>query len=484
MHTPFFPAFRSRMAALGRRAAHSVRQTTIAQLQRHLGDFLPAPLLSSEEEGLNSRERVFSLRLTFECFLWQMLKPKTPCREVVRQVQALFRLRRGPCVSQEDSAYVQARGRLPIDRMEKALSATAQSADRLAGSGGLLGSRPVKVVDASTLQMPDTRRNQKVFPQPSSQKKGCGFPVMRILAVLSLNSGALVKIVVDSLKHHELSLFHRMWEHLKEGDVVLGDRAYGEFTTAAALPQRGVDLVARLHHQRKVDFRKAKRLGKNDGVFVWKKGYQQTRILTKAQWDALPEEITVRIIRFTATIRGFRGRRVTLVTTLLDPKLYPAEELAALYARRWFMELSFRCIKSAMGLEWLTCKSPEMARKELLACLIAYNIVRCVMAQAASCHKVDLQRVSFKGAADALRQYSAAIAQARNGKLRRRLWLDLLLNLARDLVPHRPDRREPRAVKRRPKAYPLLNQPRRKFVEISHRSRYWKGRPRNYRDLN
>ena len=245
-----------------------------------------------------------------------------------------------------------------------------------------------------------------------------------------------------------------------------------------------MDLVARLHHQRKVDFRKAKRLGKNDGLFAWKKGYQQTSILTKAQWEALPEVITVRIIRFTATIRGFRGRRVTLVTTLLDPKLYPAEELAGLYARRWFMELSFRCIKSSMGLEWLNCKSPEMAGKELLACLIAYNIVRCVMAQAAWRHGQDLERVSFKGAVDALRQYSAAIAQARNGKLRRRLWLDLLLNLARDLVPHRPHRREPRAVKRRPKAYPLLNQPRQKFVEISHRNRYWKGRPRNYRDLN
>jgi hypothetical protein len=484
MHTPFFPAFRSRMAAMGLRAARSVRQTTLAQLQRHLGDFLPAALLSPQDDGPNSRQRAYSLRLTFECFLWQMLKPKTSCREVARQVQALFRLNGGPSLSQGDSAYVQARGRLPVERMEKALWAAAQKADRLAGPGGCLRNRPVKVVDASTLQLPDTRSNQKAYPQPSSQKKGCGFPVMRILAVLSLNSGAIVRIAADNLKHHELSLFHRLWEHLKGGDIILGDRAYGEFTTAAALPQRGVDLVARLHHQRKVDFRKAKRLGKNDGLFAWKKGYQQTSILTKAQWEALPEVITVRIIRFTATIRGFRGRRVTLVTTLLDPKLYPAEELAGLYARRWFMELSFRCIKSSMGLEWLNCKSPEMAGKELLACLIAYNIVRCVMAQAAWGHGQDLERVSFKGAVDALRQYSAAIAQARNGKLRRRLWLDLLLNLARDLVPHRPHRREPRAVKRRPKAYPLLNQPRQKFVEISHRNRYWKGRPRNYRDLN
>jgi hypothetical protein len=125
-----------------------------------------------------------------------------------------------------------------------------------------------------------------------------------------------------------------------------------------------------------------------------------------------------------------------------------------------------------------------MAEKELLAYLVAHNLIRCVMAEAVAQYPVDLERISFKGTLDALRQYSAAIAQARNRKLRRQLWDDLLLNLVRDLVPLRPNRQEPRTVKRRPKPYPLLNQPRRRFVEISHRSRYWKGRPRKYRGLN
>src|SRR5216684_1292039 len=129
MHTPYFPAFRPRLAPLGRRTAQAVRQSTLAQLQQHLRDFLPAPLLSTEDEGVNSRERIFSLRLTLECFLWQMLKPGTSCREVVRQVQALFRLHhRGP-VEAGDSAYVQARQRLPRERLERALTATAQAAD-------------------------------------------------------------------------------------------------------------------------------------------------------------------------------------------------------------------------------------------------------------------------------------------------------------------------------------------------------------------
>jgi len=484
MHTPFFPALRSRLAALGRRTAQTVRQTTVAQLQYYLRDLFPTPLLSSADEGPNSRQRVFSLRLTFECFIWQMLKPKTSCREVVRHVQTLLRLNGQGLIDEDDSAYVQARQRLPEERLQKALSATAITADRRAGTNGCIGTRPVKVVDSSTTQVADTPENQKVYPQPSSQKKGCGFPVIRFIALLSLNSGAIVRVLMDGLHCHELRLFRRLWEHLQKGDIILGDRAFGEYTTAAALPRQGVDLVARLHHQRKVDFRKAKRLSKDDGLFVWNRGYQQSQILSASEWALLPAQITVRIIRFRATIRGFRSRRVTLLTTLLDPKLYPANQLIGLYVRRWALELCFRDIKTTMGMEYLRCKSPEMARKELLAYLVAHNVIRCIIAEAVACYDLNLQGVSFKGAVDAFRQYSAAIAQARNQRLRRYLWNDLLLNLARDLVPVRPNRNEPRAVKRRPKAYPLLNQPRRKFVEISHRSRYWKGRPRNYRGLN
>ena len=243
-------------------------------------------------------------------------------------------------------------------------------------------------------------------------------------------------------------------------------------------------MVARLHQRRKVDFRKARRLGKNDGLFVWTKSCQPSAILSPNEWDLLPAQITVRIVRFTTTIRGFRNRQITLVTTLLDAELYPAEELVALYARRWRLELCLRDLKTTLGMEQLRCKTPAMAEKELLAYLVAHNLVRCLMAEAVAVHRVELERVSFKGSLDALRQFSDAISRAPNRKLRRQLWGDLLLTLARDLVPLRPNRTEPRAVKHRPKPYPLLNQPRRKFVEISHRSRYWKGRPRKYRGLN
>jgi hypothetical protein len=485
MHTPYFPALRHRLAALGRRTAHTVRQCTLAQLQEHLRDFLPAPLLSATDEGPNSRERIFSLRLTFECFVWQMLKPKTACREVVRQVQALFRLQGLGPVDDSDSAYIQARQRLPKERLQQALRATARAAGRRVPASTSLQQRPVKVVDCSSVQLPDTAANQKRYPQSGSQKPGCGFPLLKFLALFSLAGGAILHVVMAERRPHDLRLLRQAWAQFKRGDIVLGDRAYGEYATLAALPrERHADVVARLHQKRQADFRKAKRLGKQDGLFVWTKSPQQSNILSAKQWQQLPEQLTVRVLRFSATIRGQRARRITLVTTLLDPTLYPAHELIALYLRRWRLELCFRDLKTTLGLEQLRCQSPDMAEKELLAGLVAHNLIRCVMAEAVACHGGELERVSFKGTLDSVRQYSAAIAQARNRKMRRQLWEDLLLNVARDLVPHRPDRREPRAVKHRPKPYPLLNKPRRQFVEITHRNDYWRGRPRNYRALN
>jgi hypothetical protein len=484
MHTPYFPAFRSRLAALGRHTAQTTRQTTLTQLQDHLRDFLPPALLAAQEEGPNSRDRVFSLRLTFECFVWQMLKPKTACREVVRQVQALFRLQGRGLVDGGDSAYIQARQRLPRERLEKALAATAQAADRRARQGGQLQGRPIKVVDGSTTQLPDTCENQKRFPQNKAQKPGCGFPVMKFVVLFSLASGAILNVCWCNLHNHELRLFRRLWDHLKKGDIVLGDRGFGVFALLAGLRQRGVDVVARLHQARHVDFRQATRLGKHDGLFRWTKDYNQSKILKVGEWRRLPTQLTVRLIRFRANIRGHRSRHITLVTTLLDPKLYPAEQLIALYARRWRLELCLRDLKTMMGLEQLRCQSPAMAEKELLAYLIAYNLIRCVMAEALARAQADLERLSFKGTVDSLRQYSDAIARARSRKMRRQLWEDLLLNLVRDLVPFRPNRQEPRALKRRPKQFPLLNRPRRKFREIPHRNRHWNNNPRDYRSLN
>lgn len=484
MHTPLFPAFRARLAALGRRTTGHLRQGTLQQLAHHLSEIIPVHLLSSADQGPNSRQRLFTLRLTCECFLWQMLKPRTACREVVRQVQALACLQGKAAVDENASAYIQARQRLPQECLERVLAATAQAAQRRAALSPRLQGRPVKVVDGSSVQLPDTAANQKEYPQPSGQKPGCGFPVLKLVVLFSLASGALLEVVLGNLHQHDLRLFQRLWEYLKAGDILLGDRAYGDYVTLAGLPRQGVDVVARLHQRRQVDFRRATRLGHQDGVFVWRKGCMQSTILTPEQWSALPAEIRVRIVRFTAACRGFRTQRITLVTTLLDAQEYPAAELIGLYLRRWRIELCLRDVKTTLGLEQLRCQSPAMVRKELLAGLIAHNLIRCVMAAAAQAHEAELERLSFKGAVDALRQYSAVLAQARTNRLKRKLWQNLLRTLACDLVPLRPGRVEPRALKRRPKPFPLLNRQRRKFVELPHRNSRWHGGPRKFQRLN
>jgi len=474
MQTPLFPEFRARLAALGQRTARCLRQTTLRQLQEHLRECIPASLLGATEQGPNSRERTYTLALTFECFVWQMLNPGTPCREVVRQVQALLALHQLGPVSDGDSAYVQARLRLPKDLLEKALAASASHAEGRASRNGSLAGRPVKVVDGSSTQLADTYSNQQRYPQPSEQKPGCGFPVMKMLVLFSLASGAVLEVVMDSLNNSDLRLLRRLWPHLLAGDILLGDRVFGDYATLAGLPQQGVDVLARLHSSRKVDFRKGRALGKKDACFVWSKGAPKSALFSYEQWQQLPDQITVRIIRFTATIRGHRSRPITLVTTLLDPKLYPSHQLIALYLRRWRLELCLRNLKTTMGMEQLRCRTADMAEKETLIYLIAHNLIRCVMAQAHFQFEADLERISFKGTLDALRQYSAVIAQARNRTIRQQLWEDLLFNIARDLVPLRPNRFEPRALKRRPKPFSLLTKPRNIFREIPHRSHYKK----------
>lgn len=472
--TPFFPALRARLAAQGRRHFQSLRQLDFPPLAQQLRALLPADLLAAQEEGPGCRDRVFSLRLTFECFVWQLLKPKTACREVVRAVQALFQSLGLGSVKKGTGAYVRARQRLPRERLEKALVHTAQTADRRVGPQGQLQGRPVKVVDCSTTQLPDTKKNQQRYPQPSSQKRGCGFPLIKFLVLFSLSSGAILRVTLGHWRNHDVRLLRDLLDALQKGDILLGDRAYGDYLTLASLPQQGVDVVARLHGGRKVDFRKAvQRLARHEGLFAWQKCAQHSKLLTARQWKKVPATIVVRILRFEAVVRR-RKKRITLVTTLLDPVAYPARELIALYARRWHLELALRHIKTSMGMELLRCQSPDMAEKELLAYLVAYNLIRCLMAQAVAQAGAEMARVSFKGTVDAVRQYTAAMQSQRSQKGRSKLWDQLVDVIARDLVPLRPGRQEPRAVKRRPKAYQLLNKPRRKFKEVSHRCRYRK----------
>jgi hypothetical protein len=432
--------------------------------------------LDRAASGPHSRERVFSLRRTFWAFLWQVLNPGSPCREVVRQTQALLARLDFPDLDENSSAYCQARLRLPPETLQRVFDATVQTAARLCPSADLFHGQEVKVVDGTTVSLEDTPENQQVYPQPRSQKPGCGFPLLKLVALFSLATGAVLTIVHGGFRDGELTLFRQLWLALKAGDLLLADRGFSDYATLAGLWLRGVDGLFRLHASRPSDFRRGTRLGRNDRLVTWTK--PKTRLLSvdPATWAALPQELLVRQVGFTIVARGFRTRKIILVTTLLDPEKHPAQELAELYARRWNIELYFRHIKTSMKMETLRCKTPAMVQKEILMHLTAYNLIRCLMLEAGAVYGVSVARISFKGSVDAVRQYSAELMRARSRKQKTALYQDLLEALARDLVPERPNRSEPRAVKRRPKPYPVLNKPRRQFKEIPHRSRYRKSK--------
>jgi len=431
--------------------------------------------LSQTDEGPNRRERIYNVRRTCFGFLYQVLNPDCPCRQVVRQIQALFALQGGRGVDKGTGGWCQARTRLPWDILPRLRCAAAAHAEKNARLGRGLR---VKIIDGTSTSLPDTAKNQRAYPPSGAQKPGGGFPFLKRVGVFSLASGALLDYAKGNQHQHELNLLQKLLDHFKAGDLALADRGFNSYTLLALLLGRRAHSLFRLHQRRPADFRKGKRLGKNDRLMLWPKPWlwQRPRYLSKAVWKCIPQELAVRVVRFTLAVPGFRTQSVTLVTTLLDPQDYPAEELARLYARRWRIERWFRNLKTSMGMELLRGKSPKLAHKELEMFFIAYNLIRALMVAAGTLYDVPLERLSFKGTVDSVRHFSLAIAQARSRKQQKQLMAHLLEIIADDQVPDRPGRREPRAVKRRPKPYQLLNRPRHLMKELPHRSKYRKNR--------
>jgi hypothetical protein len=254
----------------------------------------------------------------------------------------------------------------------------------------------------------------------------------------------------------------KLWPHFSKGDIVLADRAFSSFLALGSLLAQGVDSLMRLHGRRKVDFRKGKSLGHNDQLVLWRRPSPSAVDHHHDKLALLPITILLRQIAFQVQIKGFRTRRIILVTTLLDPVAFPAEALCQLYFQRWNVETHFRELKTLLALDVLRCEAPAMIHKELLVHVIAYNLVRSVMQTAAILHHVDLDRVSFKGTLDTLMRFADAIQAAQDKPRRQAQLLETMFALiAKDLLPVRPARCEPRARKRRPKFFPGLKKPRR-----------------------
>jgi hypothetical protein len=476
--TPFFAAFGPLLFGRAPRRGDLALQVqtlgtdALSHFQHLFGSMIPQTLFGRNRKGVGSRCRLFSPLITFWAFLLQVLSPNASCREAVRKVQAWWKLHSDGEICSSTSAYCQARCRLPLKLLQAIDDHIRVRMEARSPRASLWLSRSVKIVDGTNLSMPDTPKNQAAYPQPSSQKKGCGFPMMKLVGLFSLNSGALLHFVRGTLHIHESMLFRQLWGFLAKGDVLLSDRGFCSFSTIALLLARGVDSVMRLHQRRHSDFRKGKFLGKDDRLVTWKKPAQRPKGSSKEEFDTWPQTLTVRQIRLQVTIKGWRSRTIIIATTLLDPVLYPAEAIRELYLDRWSVELHFREIKISLALDVLRCLEPQMIEKELLMHVIAYNLVRSLMQHAAIRHRVALQRLSFKGTLDTLRHFSDAI-QAAHGKPRKQAALleTLLEIIAEDQLPYRPHRNEPRAKKRRPKNYHLLTKPRRQMKIPPHRNR-------------
>ena len=407
---------------------------------------------------------VYTPLVTLCVFLGQVLSADHSCRAAVARLIAYRIARKERACSPETSAYCQARKRLPEKFFSQLAKQTGQQLDTNAESSWLWNNRRVYIFDGATVSMPDTRENQDAYPQPPQQKPGLGFPLMRIAVVFSLACGAVLDVGMCRYAgkgQSELGLLRQMWSVFQPGSIMLADRLMCAWTELVMLKQRDVDCVCRFTSHRKTDFRRGQRLGNDDHIVTWIKP-MKPRTIDRKTYDTLPDSLTIRECRVRLTQPGFRVRVLVIATTLLDHIAYPPSELAELYRARWNAELDLRSLKQTMQMDVLRCKTPELVRKELWTHILAYNLIRTILAQAAQKHHLQPRSLSFKGAIQTLEAFQPVIALQgeQNAAHRLSLYHELLDAIAAHCVADRPDRYEPRLRKRHAKNFAYLRKPR------------------------
>lgn len=411
--------------------------------------------------GVTYNERIYTPFVTLCMFLWQVLDPDHSCSGAVARLIVWMVLNgRKPC-SADSTSYCEARLRLLLEVIVELVHQTAAKVEAGVPDEWLWKGRKVALVDGTTVSMPDTPENQEAFPQPRSQRPGLGFPVARLVAVISLATGVVRDLAMGPYKGKktgEPALFRTLLDGLKSGGIVLGDRYFASFFMLALLLRGGVDGLFRMHQRRKFDFRRGRRLSTEDHVVKWKKPARPAW-MDEGTYEQIPNELEVRELRFKVQQPGYRVNELVLVTTLLDPEEYTTEELADLFLQRWNIELDLRSIKTVMQMDILRCKTPEMVRKEVWIHLLAYNLIRGVMAEAAEAHSLRPRELSFKGALQTMTAFQDMLRRAKSLE-RRRLVKVMLESIAQHRVGDRPGRVEPRANKRRPKPQKFLMEPR------------------------
>jgi hypothetical protein len=414
-----------------------------------------------ESSGVTFKERIYTPFVTLCMFLSQVLDPDHSCRAAVARLIVWLALNdRKPC-SPETNSYCDARQRLPLEIVVALVHRTARKIESTGNDQWLWKGRKVALVDGSTVSMPDTVKNQQAFPQANTQQPGVGFPVARLVAIISLATGVVRDLAVGPYKGKETgetALIRTLLEGLEPGEIMLGDRYFASYFMIAALIERGVDGLFRMHQRRKFDFRHGHRTGSEDHVVTWTKP-DRPGWMEKEAYDQTAKELTIRELRFRVQQPGFRVNELVLVTTMLDAQEYTKEELADLFIERWNIELDLRAIKDVLQMDVLRCMSPEMVEKEIWMHLLAYNLIRGVMAQAAAVHDKQPRQLSFKGALQTMTAFQGALRWATH-RIREHLLQTMLKAISEHRVGDRFGRVEPRANKRRPKAQKYLMQPR------------------------
>lgn len=419
-----------------------------------LGDVLPKRSLMKwiAEECGHYRQRIYDPLRTLTLFIEQVLGADQSCQDAVaRGVSGQVSLGHLPG-SLNTAAYCKARSRLALGLIERlgremgAMLCTQQP------QAWRWRDREVKLVDGTTVSMPDTVANQADFPQSRTQKPGLGFPLARLVTIVSLSCGAVLDWAVgpcEGKQTGETALLWKLAQRLQRGDIVIADRYYAGYFLIAMLVQLGVDVVIRQHQRRHMDFRRGQRLGAKDHLVSWPR-LQRPSWMDADTYASMPEMLRMREV----SVGGW-----TLVTTLVDAKEVSKRDVFELYRARWQIELDLRSIKTSMCMDVLRCKSPQMVKKEIAVHLLAYNLVRAVMAQAAHLGRVLPRQLSFKGALQMLNAFEENLRHCPLGRLALR-HAHLLAGIAQMKLPHRPGRVEPRALKRRPKPFQLLTEPR------------------------
>lgn len=402
-------------------------------------------LLEITETNLpEHRERLYSPTVTLSMFMRQALSEDGSCQRAVNHWAAQCAVEGLPLQSVRTGGYCRARLRLPLSLITALSQRVAQRLSERAPSGWRWRGRRVKLLDGTGISMPDTPENQSAYPQPPSQAKGVGFPAARLAGVICLATGAVLKVALGPCG--ELSLVRRLMDEFSAGDVALADALYGNYFFIAALKALGADGLFEQNGSRRTDFRRGRRLGVRDHLVRWCKPPRPVW-MSEAEYEASPDDITVREVNVDGRV---------LVTTFISRRQVSKRALGRLYVQRWHVELDLRNIKTTLGMDVLSCLSPSMIEKEFGVYLLAYNVIRLLMAEAAARAGLRPRNVSFKHAVQLWTEWTSMPRIAWTAE-RTAALMHLIAQIP---VGHRPGRLEPRERKRRPKPYPWLKVPR------------------------